>query len=92
MGLCAVRSTERVGAGGESVSQPSLKDKAFLTFPGKTHHFTAGNRISSSTRAYSARRPVIGMRAVTKMTAKPTASASPQKRTEQKKTNVVKIQ
>ncbi len=32
MGLCAVLSTEKVGAGGESVSQLALKDKAFSTF------------------------------------------------------------
>ena len=39
MGLRAVLSTEKVGAGGESVSQLPLKDKAFLTFLGQNPPF-----------------------------------------------------
>ena len=51
-----------------------------------------GMSVETLLRVYGHHHPDHLKDAVAKMTAKPTASASPQKRTEKKKTNVVKIQ
>jgi hypothetical protein len=51
-----------------------------------------GIGVETLLRVYGHHHPDHMKDAVAKMTARPTASASPQKRTERKKTNVVKIQ
>jgi hypothetical protein len=56
------------------------------------NHITRNSGVETLLRVYGHHHPDHMKDAVAKMTAKPTASASPQKRKERKKTNVVRIQ